>query len=153
MRRVLSLSYATVRRYTTTAPKLLTAAEVKGWDMARVQEYAEGELKLGAKAVEVLKTNDIDGETLLGLTEAKLLRTNMPLGPATKLAAAIAELRGTREYLAGTLRGFRFSRRFSAYFPTHYYPPLAPRMSQGRSSCSSSAARTATVTWCRARSR
>ena len=98
MRRVLSLrAHAVVRRYNTSAPKLLTAAEVKGWDMARVQEYAEGELKLGAKAVEVLKTNEIRGGSLLSQTKEDLLRAGMPLGPASDLAAAIAELRGTRE--------------------------------------------------------
>lgn len=68
-----------------------TADEVKGWDTARVLEFARG-LKLSGKAVNVLEENEIDGESLLKLTEDKLVHDGMPRGPATKLAAAIAEL-------------------------------------------------------------
>ena len=98
MRRVLSLrAHAVVRRYNTSAPKLLTAAEMKTWDVARVLAYAEGELKLGAKAVEVLTKNEITGEDLLDMTAADLRANGLPGGPANRLATAIAKLRDKGE--------------------------------------------------------
>ena len=83
------LAPAVVRCFTTSAPALLTATEVKGWDAARVLEFAS-ELKLGAKAIGVLAEQEINGTSLLNLSKEDMLRANMPLGPSTILAAAIA---------------------------------------------------------------
>ena len=73
-----------------------TAEEVKGWDTARVEEFAL-EVKLSAKAVDVLKENEINGESLLSLTKDDLLRAGLMMGPATILAAAIAKIRDKGE--------------------------------------------------------
>lgn len=94
------LAHAKVRRYATSVPKLLTAAEMMSWDAARVVEFAKSELELGAKTVSVLEELEVNDKSLLTLTEDELLGVGMPLGPASDLATAVAELR--REYLAGT---------------------------------------------------
>ena len=86
------LAYArAARRFATSAPALRTAAEVMGWDMARVLEFAKSE-GLDDEDVEVLKKNKVNGKRLLDLTEDKLRADGMPRGPASDLAAAIAEL-------------------------------------------------------------
>lgn len=97
------LAHAKVRFFATSAPKVYTATDLKGWGVSRVVEYAEKELELGAKAASVLREQEIIGKSLLNLSKEDLLRANMPLGPATILAAAIAKLpRPSGEYLAGT---------------------------------------------------
>lgn len=82
-----------VRRFATSAPALRKAAEMMGWGVAHVVEFAQSEgVGLDDEDVEVLKKNKVDGESLLNLTEDKLRADGMPRGPATKLAAAIAKL-------------------------------------------------------------
>jgi hypothetical protein len=92
----LILARSLVRRFAVSAPALPSVEVVKTWDTAGVVEFART-AGLGAAATEVLEKNEINGEDLLTLTEDKLVRANMPLGPANRLAASIADLRNTRE--------------------------------------------------------
>ena len=92
MLRVRSLfAPAMVRCFTTSAPELLTATDVMGWGTARVLEYAKS-LGLDDDDANILPANKVHGKDLLNLTEDKLRADGMPRGPATRLAAAIAEL-------------------------------------------------------------
>jgi len=86
------------------------------------------ELKLGAKAVDVLKKGEINGESLLNLNEDNLMRVGMPLGPATILAAAIAELPRTSEWIAPRhLVGPAISRPFRSATPFPFSPSSLSR--------------------------
>ena len=62
------------------------------WNTPRVAEFVAG-LGLDDDDVKILTNNKIAGEDLLNLTEDKLRADGMPRGPASRLAAAIAELR------------------------------------------------------------
>ena len=90
------LMSAQLRRFATMPPALPSVDEVKAWNTAHVVEFAM-KLGLGAAATEVLKKNEINGDDLLTLTKEDLVRASMPLGPAARFAASIADLRSTRE--------------------------------------------------------
>ena len=87
---------ASLRHFATMPPALPALAEVKAWDTSRVVAHAKS-IGLDDDDVKILSSNKINGEDLLTLTEDKLLRVNMPLGPASRLAAAITKMRDTRE--------------------------------------------------------
>ena len=90
------LMSAPLRRFATMPPALPSVDVVKTWDTAHVVKFAS-DLGLSAAATEVLKKNEINGESLLNLTKEDLRADGMPRGPAIILAASIAELRNTRE--------------------------------------------------------
>jgi hypothetical protein len=60
-----------------------------------VYRWAIEKVGLDAEDATILKTQKVDGETLLTLTKEELIKSpyNMPGGPATKLARAIKELK------------------------------------------------------------
>ena len=91
------LAHAMVRCFATSAPKLYTATDVMSWDVSRVADYAKSDAGLDDDDAKILRDNKVNGKRLLNLTEDKLRADGMPRGPATKLAAAIAKLRDTRE--------------------------------------------------------
>jgi len=74
-----------------------TADVVKGWDVARVVEWAKS-LGLDDEDAAILFANKITGKRLLNLTEDKLRADGMARGPASDLAVAIDKIRGPREY-------------------------------------------------------
>lgn len=74
-----------------------TADEVKGWDTARVMEFAMS-VGLDEEDAKILSANKVNGKRLLNLTKDDLRSVGMSLGPASDLAAAIAELPRTSEY-------------------------------------------------------
>ena len=90
------LVHARLRHFATSAPALPAVAEVMTWNTPRVAEFAAGR-GLDKDDLKILSENKITGEDLLNLTKEDLRAAGMPLGPATRLAAAIAELRNTRE--------------------------------------------------------
>ena len=92
------VAHAAVRCFATSARAraLPALTEVKTWDAARVVEFAKS-AGLDDDDAAILSANKVNGKDLVNLTEDKLLRANMPLGPATRLATAIAELRDVRE--------------------------------------------------------
>jgi hypothetical protein len=60
-----------------------------------VYQWAIDVVRTSKKTAQILRDNEVDGSTLLTLTEDKLLKKpyKMPGGPATKLASAIKTLR------------------------------------------------------------
>ena len=90
------LVHARLRHFATSAPALPAVAEVMTWNTPHVAEFSTG-LGLDKDGVKILSDNKINGTRLLKLTEDKLRAAGMALGPASDLAAAIAELRNTRE--------------------------------------------------------
>lgn len=99
MLRTLRLSrvLATARSL-STAPSKLPVVEVRGWDVARVVEFAKSEsVGLDDEDANILLANKVNGKRLLNLTEDKLRADGMARGPASDLAAAIAKLHDARE--------------------------------------------------------
>lgn len=86
-------------RVLATARSLSTAAsKVRGWDVARVVEFAKSEsVGLDDEDANILLANKVNGKRLLNLTEDKLRADGMARGPASDLAAAIAKLHDARE--------------------------------------------------------
>lgn len=80
-----------------SAPSLVSTVEaVCAW---ATRSVAEGGAGLSAENVSILRHHEIDGGVLLSLTEAKLEKVLLLLGPREKLLAAIDRIRqppGTR---------------------------------------------------------
>ena len=58
--------------------------------IASVREWAEKTVGLDAEDADILVKQKIDGDQLLKVTEEKLMKIGVPLGPAGKLVDAVA---------------------------------------------------------------
>ena len=73
----------------------LAHGAVRAMTVADVREWAEKTVGLLPQHAEILNTQFIDGEQLLKVTEEKLMKIGMPLGPAGKLVDAVAAISST----------------------------------------------------------
>lgn len=64
---------------------------VEEWKTDKVVEWAEE--KVRPELAKILENQEVDGKSLLTLTEEKLMKVGFPLGPAASLALAIEGLR------------------------------------------------------------
>jgi len=97
MFRISTFVRAKARYLSTAASTLPKVSEIMSWDIMRVEEFAKS-VGLDDDDVKLLSANKVNGKRLLNLTEDKLRADGMLRGPASELATAIAELRGTGEY-------------------------------------------------------
>ena len=97
MFRISTFVRAKARYLSTAASTLPKVSEIMSWDIMRVEEFAKS-VGLDDDDVKLLSANKVNGKSLLNLTEDKLRADGMLRGPASELATAIAELRGTGEY-------------------------------------------------------
>jgi len=72
-----------------------SAAEVRGWSIAAVRQWAVETVRMKPQHADVLHEQEIDGEALLDvISEEKLMKVGIPLGPAGKIMLAVNAIRG-----------------------------------------------------------
>jgi hypothetical protein len=72
---------------------------VEKWATDKVVDWAKGIVR--QELAEILGKQEVDGKSLLTLTEEKLMQDGFPRGPAVSLTLAIEGLRLTREQIFG----------------------------------------------------
>ncbi|RIA81447.1 hypothetical protein C1645_790448 [Glomus cerebriforme] len=80
---------------------MTTISNVKKLSTEELANFLEENLKMLTEKTDVLKSNKIDGEILLSMTEKELRELGMLFGTARKIILFIREL-GEKEYCSGT---------------------------------------------------
>ena len=73
----------------------LTVDEIKEWDIDQVIDYLKEKFpKLSQRALNILRDNEVEGISFLGLTKEELMQDGMVRGPAKVIAEHVQELKG-----------------------------------------------------------
>ena len=69
--------------------------EIQSWSTPQLIKHLREECSIRDKHLEILETQEIDGESFLELTAEHLERDGMPRGSATKIIKYIQKIKGT----------------------------------------------------------